>query len=153
MTVEIIPNCNDFSSACSRSGPHNQTSLSINQILKIKRMTLSPCFPCMKALNLFPLLDWYQCQFRRKKGWWILEDLTTPNRQTQRCTYWNVILGWRGRNREGPVCKEQPSVQISRGSPSLLKTATEPRRVIQSTRRLSLVQAMSAIHQDLKIEM
>ena len=51
------------------------------------------------------------------------------------------------------MCKEQPSVHISNGSPSLVKTATEPRRVMHNTRRLSLVQAMSAIHQDLKIEM
>jgi len=64
-----------------------------------------------------------------------------------------VILGWSGRNSAGPVCKEQPSVQISSGSPSLVKTATEPRRVMHNTRRLSLVQAMSAIHHDLKIEM
>ena len=51
------------------------------------------------------------------------------------------------------MCKEQPSVEISNGSPSLLKTATDPRRVMHNTRRLSLVQAMSAIHQDLKVEM
>ena len=51
------------------------------------------------------------------------------------------------------MCKEQPSVQISNGSPSLVKIATEPRRVMHNTRRLSLVQAMSEIHQDLKIEM
>ena len=50
------------------------------------------------------------------------------------------------------MCKEKPSVEISNGSPSLVKIATDPRRVMHNTRRLSLVQAMSAIHQDLKIE-
>ena len=48
------------------------------------------------------------------------------------------------------MCKELPSVQISIGSPSLLKTATEPRSVMQITRRLSLVQAISATHQHLR---
>ena len=67
-------------------------------------------------------------------------------------THWNVILGWSGRNRAGPVCNEKPSVEISNGSPSLVKIATDPRRVMHNTKRLSLVQAISAIHQDLKIE-
>ena len=47
------------------------------------------------------------------------------------------------------MCNNVPSVQISIGSPSLLKIATEPRHVMQSTRRLSLVHAISAIHQHL----